>query len=139
MAFFYDFRVFRLLNKRSIRGHPLHIFQKNHKTTIILVQEDVDGPKRIPLFKNFSSSLQNQPVWDVLLFGLINLHLGQRECRRCFSFQSRKKNGCLWNFEKRKTAIVFKSILSQRYGLVISHHPYLTHMSVAVYGITASV
>ena len=60
------FRVFRLLNKRSIRGHPLHISQKNHKTTIILVQEDVDGPKRTPLLIDFSSSLQNQPVWDVL-------------------------------------------------------------------------
>ena len=63
---FCDFRVFRLLNKRSIRGHPLHISQKNHKTTIILVQEDVDGPKRTPLLIDFSSSLQNQPVWDVL-------------------------------------------------------------------------
>ena len=64
---FCDFRVFRLLNQRSIRGHPLHISQKNHKTTIILVQEDVDGPKRTPLLIDFSSSLQNQPVWDVLL------------------------------------------------------------------------
>ena len=45
----------------------MHIFQKNHKTTIILVQEDVDGPKRTPLLIDFSSSLQNQPVWDVLL------------------------------------------------------------------------
>ena len=64
---FRDFCDFRLLTKRSIRGHPLHIFQKNHKTTIILVQEDVDGPKRTPLLIDFSSSLQNQPVWDVLL------------------------------------------------------------------------
>ena len=64
------FRVFRLLNKRSIRGHPLHISQKNHKTTIILVQEDVDGPKRTPLLIDFSSSLQNQLVWDVLILAM---------------------------------------------------------------------
>ena len=46
---FCDFRDFRVLSKRSIRGHPLHIFQKKHKTTIILVLEDVDGQFEKPL------------------------------------------------------------------------------------------
>ena len=46
---FGDFRDFRLHTKQSIRGHPLHIFQKKHKTTTILVLEDVDGQFEIPL------------------------------------------------------------------------------------------
>ena len=56
---FGDFRDFRLHTKQSIRGHPLHIFQKKHKTTTILVLEDVDGQFEIPLlyFHDTASSL----------------------------------------------------------------------------------
>ena len=44
----------------------MHIFQKNHKTTIILVLEDVDGPQKIPLLiisleVAFRTSLSGSP------------------------------------------------------------------------------
>ena len=53
VAYIDVFAIFRLLGERSIRGHPLHIFQKNHKTTIILVLEDVDGPQKNTTYDNF--------------------------------------------------------------------------------------
>ena len=64
---FGDFRDFRLHTKQSIRGHPLHIFQKKHKTTTILVLEDVDGQFEIPLlyFHDTAFSL-GCPTWMVL-------------------------------------------------------------------------
>ena len=40
---FCDFRDFRLSDKQSFRGQPLHIFHKTQDMMIISVLEDVDN------------------------------------------------------------------------------------------------
>ena len=46
----------------------------------------------------------------IVFFSVNNLSLGKQEWGQSIWFRWRKKNGCRSNFEKRKTAIVLKSI-----------------------------
>ena len=115
---FCDFRifcVFRLLNKRSIKGHPLHIFQRKHKTTIILVLEDVDGQFEKPLLYFHDTATIHSNYRQVVLSSTLDFLLvftldGLPELGSSF-----KEIFLVAPFEKNPKLIVFSLILKSEF------------------------